>query len=513
MFEILFLIGFILVAGFASRWAFERTKIPESVFLMGVGFILGPLGLLEYVAPNALGDPLILSLAPFVGALAIILVAFEGGMELDFKKLGQLSFSTLFSFSNLALSILSCFLLLHFAFGIGAEASILVAFILGGPSSFAITALVRKFPVGEKVRGILSLEGALSTAMVAVLAITAARLMSYPLQISDIPQYVVSSFSVSLVLGLFFGIVWFRLMREFHVRQLSYFVTLAFLFMLYFIDFSLEGVGVVSVIVAGAIIGNYGRDDKAEGEASEFPDSSFLATQGEVTLLIKTFFFVYIGIIFSAGALTYANVILASALVACLLLSRVLVVTGMRLLGITHHNEDFVLASMFPRGLMSASLATFMLLPVYSPPAGFSLELVFMVIFISNIATAFAIRHYERSYRDTLLFRKELPLEDGRKVTIRAFTSDDFRGMRAFINELVVEGALIMFDRFLRPIDDPDVMQKSIEKANRGECVYWVGEFEGRIMARAKAEKMEFRGRGNVSLSLYVAKEFRGQGL
>jgi ribosomal protein S18 acetylase RimI-like enzyme len=41
----------------------------------------------------------------------------------------------------------------------------------------------------------------------------------------------------------------------------------------------------------------------------------------------------------------------------------------------------------------------------------------------------------------------------------------------------------------------------------------WVCEYENRVIARAVASRMERREKDNVSLSLYVAKEFRGVGL
>jgi L-phenylalanine/L-methionine N-acetyltransferase len=41
----------------------------------------------------------------------------------------------------------------------------------------------------------------------------------------------------------------------------------------------------------------------------------------------------------------------------------------------------------------------------------------------------------------------------------------------------------------------------------------WVGEYGKRIVARAVAERMDRRERENISLSLYISKEFRGAGL
>jgi RimJ/RimL family protein N-acetyltransferase len=153
------------------------------------------------------------------------------------------------------------------------------------------------------------------------------------------------------------------------------------------------------------------------------------------------------------------------------------------------------------------------LLPTYSVPSDFSLQTVFIAIVASMLITTAAINYYERAYRKTLLFRKEIELKNGSLATMRAATSDDLGLLKKFINELVGEGALIAFDRRIKNENDLEVLQKDLEKANRGDSIFWVAEAGGKLIARVKAEKMPLIERNNVELSIYIAKEFRGMGL
>ncbi|MDE1798613.1 MAG: hypothetical protein KGH63_04375, partial [Candidatus Micrarchaeota archaeon] len=67
MFELLFVIGLVAFIGFASRWMFERTRIPEVVILLAVGFALGPLGVLSSLTFIPLDLQTLRAAAPLFG--------------------------------------------------------------------------------------------------------------------------------------------------------------------------------------------------------------------------------------------------------------------------------------------------------------------------------------------------------------------------------------------------------------------------------------------------------------
>ena len=81
--NILFTLAFIVVAGAAAQWAAWRTQVPAIVFLLAVGLAAGP-GL-GWIDPDRLFGPV---LFPAV-SLAVAVILFEGGLTLNFHRLGD----------------------------------------------------------------------------------------------------------------------------------------------------------------------------------------------------------------------------------------------------------------------------------------------------------------------------------------------------------------------------------------------------------------------------------------
>lgn len=518
MFEVLLLVGLIALIGLASRWVYERTRIPEVLLLLLVGIALGPLGLITQFGLAPIDPAYFRDATPLVGAVVIVFLVFDASFRLKAQEIfGSASFAALFALANVVACIGILTAMLHYGLGMGLGPSLLLASIVAGPSTYALRSILPFVRASNYTRNVLYLEGTLSTIIICVIAITLMQYGSVPsLQrpgTDDLFRMVASSLSVSLLFGLALAAVLIWLMHAFRVRRTGYLLTLAGLLVLYYADFSLlGGIGVLSIAAVGFALGNsqwliglVKRQNHAES------DESFSRFQNEMTLFISTFFFVYLGMIFRPSELTVENIALALLLLSGMLFARLVVTLAARLLGHSQHKEDVLLTVMIPSDLLSATLASFTIL--YPGIAGFSIELVLMAIAASTLFTSFGVGYYERLLRGTYLFRRELRLRDGRKVTVRSFTKDDIGRMGRFLNEMVKEGALISIDSHLSPSEEREMGMGSIAKINRGELILWVGESNGRIIARASAEKMPRRERDNVSLSFYVAQDFRSAGL
>jgi len=162
---------------------------------------------------------------------------------------------------------------------------------------------------------------------------------------------------------------------------------------------------------------------------------------------------------------------------------------------------------------MNAALAVFVFLPGYSAPPDFSAPVIFIAIFASMLVTSLSMIYFEHAYRKTMLFSTEVILRDGRKAVVRAVTADDLGLLKNFINELVSEGAMIVYDRRIRNEGDMGVLEDDLAKANSGDSIYWVALVDGKMIGRVKAERKSLRERNNVELSIYLSKGFRGLGL
>lgn len=515
MFEILFLLGAVLLLGYIGYYIFQRTRVPEPVVLILFGFIFGEIGLF-WLAPQGVDPILIKSLAPILGALAIVFFLFEAGFSLNLPLvLRQLSFSTAFSFSNIILSFTICWFVLQYVFMWSSGAALLAAAILAGPSALSVNAMLDLFPASGRVRSILHIEGILTTVIVPIISLSILYYLGIESSSEQLFKSVIYSFAFSLLLGVLVGLLWFNLLKNLKMKKFAYISTMALMLILFFIDFSLTNIGVVSITAAGMVMGNYGRIAENLKIKLNFDlGEEFAAPQREIMMLIKAFFFAYIGLTLSASKITYLAVLAAVAITICLLLVRFTTLYFKKFFPrASFHKEDVILAIVMPRGILNAALAVFVFLPNYTTPQGFDPTLIFIVILLSMVSTTAALNYYERKYRATLLFRKQIELKGGVKVTIRATTADDLQNLKRFINDLVAEGAMIAYDRRIRNENDMEVLHGDLEKANRGESIFWVAEINGRIVARAKAVRNSLRARNNVELSIYVAKEFRGIGL
>jgi potassium/hydrogen antiporter len=102
--------GIIILIGFLGSLLFERTKIPDVLVLLGIGVLLGPI--LNLFDPKSL-----IKFAEYFGSLALMIILFEGGMDMDIHKLikefGTASLLVLLSFS---LSAFTLSFYLHFIF-------------------------------------------------------------------------------------------------------------------------------------------------------------------------------------------------------------------------------------------------------------------------------------------------------------------------------------------------------------------------------------------------------------
>lgn len=167
MYEPFFLIGLILVTGFVANLLFDRTRISQVLILIALGFLIGPV--LHFVDAGA-GSPLA-QLAPFVGALALIILLFDGGITLNiFDLVRVLPKTTAFTLVVFIASVALAAGVAVFAFNWPVLYGILLGAAVGGTSSAIVIALASKSGASGETRTLLSLESALTDVLCIVSA-------------------------------------------------------------------------------------------------------------------------------------------------------------------------------------------------------------------------------------------------------------------------------------------------------------------------------------------------------
>ncbi|MEW5955308.1 MAG: cation:proton antiporter, partial [Candidatus Micrarchaeota archaeon] len=269
MIEFFFMLGMVLVIGYVSYEFFELTRIPDVLLLMALGLLLGPV----FGVVNASPGSLIASLAPLVGTVALVIILFDGGLNLNFLKvLKELGKASVFTVIVFALTALFTAVLMQFAFGWPFLHGLLLGFVVGGTSSAIVIPIVSRLVLGEEHKIILGLESALTDALCVVFALALIPVIkSGSVMLSQTAGQLASAFSIAIVIGAVAGFAWLGGLRRLHGRPFAYMLTLAIVFVLYAgIEF-VGGNGAIGVLVFGLMLGNFGeiaKRAKIEGEFS-----------------------------------------------------------------------------------------------------------------------------------------------------------------------------------------------------------------------------------------------------
>lgn len=364
---IMMFLGIVMFVGYIASELFETTKIPDSLILIAIGMLLNYSGLV---------DPLLLSpMTELIASIAIAILLFESGLSMDFKELAN-SFSSAFNMANLSfiMSSLSIAGLTYFFVQWDPLTSLMVGFMLGGTSGSIVTPIAKKIMTTDMAL-VADLESTISGVYNFVFTFTVASilkntLVSPKLALSNLLAY----FSIGVFLGILLGIIWINFSKKIWQKQVSYMMTLATLFILYGLADYAGGSGAVAGLVFGLILGN----NKEISEVIKTPSigtGRFLKFSHEIAFLIRTYFFIFLGIILkipSNRLLWIFAVALAMATFSVRLLAA-------KLLKLPHE-----MALLIPRGLNEAVIASIVVgMGVISGDD--IINLVGLVIIVTNI--------------------------------------------------------------------------------------------------------------------------------
>ncbi len=142
--------------GLLVRPFLKKTGIPDIAFLMVLGVIIGPI--LGIIQPEA-----VLQIVPYFAALALIIIMFDGGLNLDLKHIIKTAhFSFTLAILGFILSVIIATLAVHYVLDWSWLESILLGSIVGGSSSVIVFGLVRNIRISEEAKNMLSFESALT---------------------------------------------------------------------------------------------------------------------------------------------------------------------------------------------------------------------------------------------------------------------------------------------------------------------------------------------------------------
>jgi len=378
---VLLAVGIIIFIGVGGEAFFRRTGIPDVTFLMVFGVIVGPiLGIVN--------SGVILKIVPYFSALALIIIMFDGGLNLDIKSIIKTAhFAALLAVLGFAVSAISAAVIAVYGLGWHWVDGLLLGVMVGGSSSIVVFGLVRRLAISDEVKAMLSLESAITDILATIGAfLLFSQIASHNFDPSLIGITAAKSIGVGLLLGFGVGLPWMYLSSKLSNTKHAYMLTLGILFVLFFLAKSLGESGALTALIFGLMLGNrqvLGRRLRLKmPEVST--DNSF---HEQITFIVRSFFFVFIGLLANFGQ--FGFIVFGIMMAIVFYIGRY----GISKVILTKKFSMFdrkVTSVMLPRGLAAAVLATIPL-TLGLPNASAYPQIIFVIIISTVIITTMGL--------------------------------------------------------------------------------------------------------------------------
>ena len=369
---------------------FRKTSIPDVLVLMLIGILIGPL--LGIVTPQDFGK-----IGSLIATIALLVILFEGGTSLNLNVLGK-------SLKTTGVLTLWCFLLTALivtAFGfylldLSLLPATLLGVTLGGTSSAVVIPMVNALCLSEKPTTVLVLESSL-TDVLCIVGVFA--LLQIHTQGSVEPGRLIGSVLAALIfatiIGVLGGIGWLLVLGKVRGFPNTISSTLAYVFIVYGLTEFLGFSGAIAALAMGITFTNFEKFGlhhlrNIDRNLAPLNEMDF-AFYREAVFLLKTYFFVYLGISIHFGE---AYLALVAVIIVLTVYVMRLFLTRFVFRDAGYSLRDTAFTSMLaPKGLAAAVLAA---LPLQYGVAGGEVirDTTYMVVLVSITLTALLVMLY-----------------------------------------------------------------------------------------------------------------------
>ena len=343
----------IIVIGFLGNYLFAKKGIPDMLFLIVLGMIVGPV--LHIFDISA-----IQGFAPYISALALVFILFDGGMGISIRQVLSHSLrAALLALLGFLFSVLAVALFMVSIFGVPLSYGLLFGSIYGGSSSIVVISLASKIKISEKGKTTLILESATTDILCIVVSLALiGAIMTGHTDYMSIGAGIAGKFLIGAGIGIALGILGLFVLRRVSYLPFSYMLTLAIALFAYSISETVGGSGALSALVFGLILGNETAIFKVlrrKTTANLAVDEGLRRFKSEIAFFIRTFFFVFLGIIATISNVNFIFLGIALSLLLLIVRYGAVYLTTLRS---KLKNERPILTFVLTRGLAAAVLAT-----------------------------------------------------------------------------------------------------------------------------------------------------------
>lgn len=316
--------GTILLVGFGAYLAFQKYHIPDFLVLILLGAVL-------YELPFApFGPDLLTSLGgllPLFLQLVIAFILFEGGLSLKTRQVGKALGPLL---AHIVIAFLLTFALIWYlasrVFGLSEVASLVLATAMANPSASIALSFAPRMRLSDRAEAGIILEGVI-TNVFAVMGILFILTWAGAGSQVDLLAYG-SETAAAAAFAILIAAGWRAVSRALRGREFVYIASLAVAVIVFATaQMFFAQNGAVAVFLFGLVLG-YHRPASVSEDIDEFvgeftrPVESLRSFQSEVTFALRTFFFLYLGLLLVSKWAGPSTILFGVALVATFVLGR-----------------------------------------------------------------------------------------------------------------------------------------------------------------------------------------------
>jgi len=387
------LLGGLLVLAYVANRFSRRTRVPDVIVLLGSGIVLGPV--LHWIDAGRFPE-----IIRGVGTLALILILFAAGLELDLRR------SWRQFLSGMVLGILSyvltmagvtyfCLRVLHMQ----KMPAMLVAAPLACMSGSIVLPILDQLDLHFDLKTTLVIEASfgdgLGALVVGVLLTMAggAHMQSAGAIVRGMFAMFFFRFLLAVVIAIVAGFLWVRLLPRISDKQFWQALTFAAVLMVYSVTHALGGSDLVAVMVFGATLTSLLDPQNVLQQGFELlpagQSNQIHSFHSELAFLVRSFFFVLLGAMIRFNGLK-KELLSSVGILVVFLIARMIAVTMSRVAWRGTSSRERELATLLiPRGLITAVLA---LEVVQAMPTelAFLPSLTFALILFTNVLVLIA---------------------------------------------------------------------------------------------------------------------------
>lgn len=346
-------VSILFFLGHGLQWFFRKTKIPDLLILVFFGYMIGPI--FNLVTPADFG-----AAGSLVSTLALVVILYEGGLNLSAADLKSSALPAA-GLSVLGFTLIAtCGAIIAWALANQTwQVATLMGLAIGSTSSAIVIPMVRELSIREQCKTILSLESAFTDVLaIVIFLVVLDAVMSGLLSFSHLAVGIGPKTLASILLGITAGLVWAHLRGRYSEFTRTPFAGEAWALFTYGIIELSGHNGAMGTLALGFTLANTNLLPTWAAKAfSEKPVSvGELSLLKEITFLLKTFFFIYLGTLVQFNDMK--TVLLACLIVLLVFITRYIAVRLIYRPKKFTRLDAMVTVAMGPRGLACAVLAT-----------------------------------------------------------------------------------------------------------------------------------------------------------